>query len=143
MKQHLPKLAALLSLLALGALFMWLPNGLLLRPAHETEKRNEPDYVIERFVATAMDEKGRLKHELHAKRLEHFPDDDRMELDQPYLVQFTPDAPPLHTRADRGTTRGEGKDILMRGNVRMTRSASGQKNPAGEVVAQELRVLLQ
>lgn len=142
MTKHFPKLAALLSLLALGALFIWLPSGLLLQPPPETEKRHEPDYIIEKFVATAMDEQGRLKHELRANRLEHFADDDTMELEQPYLVQYSPDAPPLHTRADRGSTRGEGKDILMRGNVRMTRgpAASG---PAGEVVAQEMRVLLQ
>ncbi len=142
MTQYFPKLAVLLSLLALGALFMWLPNGLLLRPAPDNEKRHEPDYIIEKFVATAMDEQGRLKHELRANRLEHFADDDTMELEQPYLIQYAPDAPPLHTRADRGSTRGEGKDILMRGNVRMTRGAAAS-GPAGEVVAQEMRVLLQ
>jgi lipopolysaccharide export system protein LptC len=142
MTRHFPKLAALLALLALGALFLWLPSGLLLRPVAETEKRHEPDYIIEKFVATAMDEQGRLKHELRASRLEHFADDDSMELEQPYLIQYSPDAPPLHTRADRGSTRGEGKDILMRGNVRMTRGPAGT-SPAGEVVAQEMRVLLQ
>ena len=142
MKQHLPKLAVLVSLLALGALMIWLPSGLLLQPPTETEKRHEPDYTIENLAATAMDENGRLKYELRARRLEHYPDDDTMELEQPYLIQYSSDAPPLHTRADRGSTRGEGKDILMRGNVRMTRGAA-VSTPAGEVVAQEMRVLLE
>lgn len=143
MNRHFPKLAVIVAVLALGALFLWLPS-VLVAPAtlFVNERKHEPDYVIENFTATAMDENGRLKNEMRAVRLEHFADDDTMELEKPYLIQYSLDAPPLHTRADRGSTRGEGKDILMRGNVRMTRSAVAH-SPAGEVVAQELRVLLE
>lgn len=137
------RLAIALALLALAVLSWWLPmrlagNG----PAPDTEARHEPDYIIENFTAIAMDAIGWRKHELRAARLEHFPDDDTVELDKPYLIQYVPDGPPTHTRADHGTATPDGKEILMQGNVRVTRG-SGAGQPAGEVTTQEMRVILQ
>ena len=53
-----------------------------------------------------------------------------------------PDAAPVHTRADRGRVSPDGKEILMQGNVRVTRGASGT-DPAGEVQTREMRVILE
>ncbi len=72
----------------------------------------------------------------------HYPDNDTSELDKPYLVQYAPDAPPVHTRADHGTTHADGKTILMRGNVHVYRGTSG-KDPGGEAVSQEMLVILE
>jgi len=143
MPTHFNRLAIAVALLLLAALMWWLPNALTPRGAlFDTEKRHEADYIIENFTATVMDSHGRRKHELRAARLEHYPDDDTVTLDRPYLVQYSPDGPPLHTRADRGYTTTTSKEILMRGNVRVTRSARTD-SPAGEVTAQEMRVLLE
>lgn len=143
MHRHFNRIAVAAVLLGLAAVIWWLPNALVPRGAGvEAERRHEPDYTIENFTAIAMDASGWRKHELRAVRLDHFPDNDTMELERPYLVQYSPDGPPVHTRADRGVTAPNAKEILMRGNVRVTRGASG-KGPAGEVVAQEMRVLLE
>jgi len=135
--------AVIIGLVALAVLSWWLPWRLADRGVvFEPEVRHEPDYTIENFTAIAMDASGWRKHELRAARLDHYPDDDSVELDKPYLVQYSPYGPPTHTRADHGTTTSDGKEILMRGNVRVTRG-SGAKQPAGEVVAQEMKVILE
>lgn len=132
-----------LGLLALAVLSWWLPMRLTGNsPAPDTEARHEPDYTIENFTAIAMDAIGWRKNELRAAKLEHFPDDDTIELEKPYLIQYTPDGPPTHTRADHGTASPDGKEILMQGNVRVTRGG-GNGQPAGEVTTQEMRVILQ
>jgi lipopolysaccharide export system protein LptC len=143
MTHHFNRIAIAVVLLALAALMWWLPNALTPRGnLFESEKRHEPDYIIENFTATVMDSQGYRKHELRAARAEHFADDDTVVIERPYVVQYTPDGPPLHTRADRGFTTTTSKEILMRGNVRVTRSARDD-SPAGEVTAQEMRVLLE
>jgi len=144
MSSTLNRLAVAVALLALLALTWWLPNALTERTGlFDGETRHEPDYIVENFTAVAMDASGWRRYELRAAKLKHYPDDDTMELDKPYLVQYSPNAAPVHTRADHGYMTSKGNEILMRGNVRVTRGASGAREPAGEVTSQELRVELQ
>lgn len=144
MSGTLTRLAIAAALLALLALTWWLPNALTERTTlFDGEPRHEPDYTIENFTAVAMDASGWRRYELRAVKLVHYPDDDTMELEKPYLVQYSPDAAPVHTRADRGYMTSKGTEILMRGNVRVTRGSIGAREPAGEVTSQELRVELQ
>jgi len=140
---HFNRLAVAALLVALAALTWWLPNALTPRSGlFDGESRHDPDYTIENFTATEMDARGWRKHELRAARMVHYADDDSADLTQPYLVQYAPDAAPVHTRADRGRVSPDGKEILMQGNVRVTRGASGT-GPAGEVQTREMRVILE
>lgn len=129
-------------LVTLSFLVWWLPRLLSERTTLFDGARRDPDYIIENFTATAMDVQGRRKHELRAVKLRHFPDDDTSELEQPYLIQFPPDGPPVHTRAEHGIVSPDGKEILMSKNVRVTRGPGGN-DPGGEVTTQEMRVLLE
>jgi len=141
--RHFNRLALVAVLVALAALSWWLPTALTPRGSlFDSESRHEPDYTIDNFTATEMNAQGQRKHELRAAKLEHYADDDSADLTQPYLVQYSPDDAPVHTRADRGRISPDGKVILMQGNVRVTRGASGA-DPAGEVQTQEMRVLLE
>jgi len=141
--RHLNRLAIAAVLVALAALYWWLPTALTPRSGlFDGESRHEPDYTIENFAATEMNAQGQRKHELRAARLAHYADDDSAELTRPYLIQYPPDAAPVHTRADRGRVSPDGKEILMQGNVRVTRGASGA-DPAGEVQTREMRVILE
>ena len=143
MTRHFNRLAVAAVLAALAALSWWLPNALAPRDdLLDSESRHDPDYIIENFTATEMDALGWRKHELRAARLAHYADDDSADLVQPYLVQFAPDSAPVHTRADRGRISPDGKEILMQGNVRVTRGVKGA-DPAGEVQTQEMRVILE
>ena len=143
MTENFNRLAITAVLLALAALTWWLPNALTPRGSlFGGDSRHEPDYTIENFVATEMDIQGQRKHELRAAKLVHYPDDDTSELTRPYLIQYSPGSAPVHTRADRGQVAPDGKQILMQGNVRVTRGASGA-DPGGEVQTQEMRVILE
>ena len=143
MAEHFNRLAITAVLIALAALTWWLPNALTPRGGlFGGESRHEPDYTIENFVATEMDIRGERKHELRAAKLVHYPDDDTSELTRPYLIQYSPGTAPVHTRADRGQVAPDGKQILMQGNVRVTRGTSGA-DPGGEVQTQEMRVILE
>ena len=143
MTGHFNRLAIAAVLAALAVLSWWLPNALAPRSGlFGTEGRHEPDYTIENFTATEMNAQGQRKHELRAAKLVHYADDDTSDLTQPYLIQFSPDTAPVHTRADRGRITPDGKEIFMQGNVRVTRGASGA-DPAGEVQTREMRVILE
>lgn len=137
------RIAVVAVLIALAALTWWLPTALTPPDSlSENDSRHEPDYTIYNFTATEMNAQGLRKHELQAAKLVHYADDDTAELTQPYLVQYPPDAAPVHTRADRGRVSANGKEILMQGNVRVTRGARGS-DPAGEVQTREMRVILE
>ncbi len=143
MTRHFNRLAIVAVLAVLAALSWWLPNALTPRSGlFDSDSRHEPDYIIENFTATEMNAQGQRKHELRAAKLLHYADDDSADLMQPYLIQFPPDAAPVHTRADRGRVSPDGKVILMQGNVRVTRGTSGA-DPAGEIQTREMRVILE
>jgi lipopolysaccharide export system protein LptC len=141
--EHFNRLAIAAVLIVLAALSWWLPNAMTPRSGlFDSESRHDPDYIIDNFTAPEMNAQGQRKHELRAVKLVHYADDDSADLTQPYLIQFPPDAAPVHTRADRGRVSPDGKEILMQGNVRVTRGASGT-DPAGEVQTREMRVILE
>jgi len=142
MNWDLNKTIIVTALLALLALSIWLPNALI-DPVLTIDNgpNGAPDYIIENFTSTAMDEHGRPKHALSAARLVHYPNERSAHLAQPHLVQYTPGGPPVHTTADQGRVYNDGKELQMTGNVRVTRGGDGG-DPSADVVARELHVIL-
>jgi lipopolysaccharide export system protein LptC len=132
---------AVVLLLLLG-LSLWLPNALV-KPviALNGAPQHEPDYHAENFTSTMMSAQGRPKYVLRGRKLIHFPDDDISLLEQPQLTQYAPGTAPLHTTADRGKIYNHGKELLMQGNVRVTRGKD-PSGPGGEISTQELHVVL-
>jgi len=47
--------------------------------------RHDPDYFISDFIATMYDENGIASYYIKGKYMEHFPDDDTFELDEPEI----------------------------------------------------------
>ena len=129
-------------LFALAALSIWLPN-MLITPVITLNSgpRHEPDYQVENFTSTTMDEQGEPKYVLQAKHLTHYPDTDTSMVDKPRLTQYMPGTPPVHTTADRGRIYNKGKELLMLGNVRITRGQNAT-SVGGEITTQELHVVL-
>lgn len=129
-------------LLLLLALSLWLPNAVV-KPviALNTAPRHEPDYHAENFTSTMMSAQGEPKYVLRGRKLTHFPDDNTSVLEHPHLTQYAPDMAPIHTTADRGRIYNNGKELLMQGNVRVTRGR-GQAGAGGEINTQELHVVL-
>ena len=104
-------------------------------------RKSDPDYVIEKFVAHAMTERGTRKYVLSAQRLTHYPDTDLAHLIEPVLVQYLPDGVLVTTKGDTGVMPGDGREVVMQGNVRVRRTAASA-SAGGEILTERLRVEL-
>jgi lipopolysaccharide export system protein LptC len=86
--------------------------------------RHSPDFIVERFTATTLDQSGRPDSKLVASRMLHYPDDDTTELEEPRLLQLPRDGPPVRITAERGTVTKDGEEVRLYGNVVVIREAS-------------------
>ncbi len=133
-------IAVLLTLVAGGT--WWLSQKAAAPEAPiDGKTRHDPDYTIENFTAFVMNERGRRKYVLKAKRLVHYPHDGTSDLEQPYLIQYREDGAPTHTRADTGKLSNDAGQIIMRGNVRVSRGRDSG-GPGGEIKTEKMKILL-
>ena len=108
-------------------------------PAPQTE-RGDPDFYMENFVRTAMNEQGALKERLYADFMVHYPDDDSNELVRPRMEIYNGSETPWQVMADRGWVAGNNEVILLYGEVEIWRSgANGERE--FEVLTRDLRIL--
>ncbi|MEA1050197.1 LPS export ABC transporter periplasmic protein LptC [Lamprobacter modestohalophilus] len=131
-------LAALLIATGLAA-WWWLS-------ARDTDKalapsaERRPDYVVEGLRAMTLGVTGEPERRLSAQRLRHYPDDGSSELDDPVLVVYSDDGPPLHARSALAWINARGDEILLEREVRLQRGATAQSAPV-ELRTSELLVL--
>lgn len=136
------KLVVAVVLMALVPVTWWLardatqPMGVL-----DTKARHDPDYIIENFTATEMDERGTPKYTLTADRVTHYPDDDTAHYVHPVLIQYQPNGLQVTTRAQTGVMPGDGREIVMTGDVQVSR-AGAPGTAGGEINTERLRVEL-
>jgi lipopolysaccharide export system protein LptC len=109
-----------LILLAAGSL--WLTQRT--QPGRQSTQALEhiPDYYLEGYTATVLDEEGKPSQRLVAEKLTHYPDDDSTELKQPRLTIFDEGRPPWRIRSETGWVSGDGEVILLQGKVNIDRS---------------------
>ena len=103
--------------------------------------RHDPDYTIQNFNTTVMNEQGRRRYLLSGTWLIHYGDDGSSELTQPYLIQYREGQAPVHTRADNGWMPKNGSEILMHGNVVSARGRD-PKSAGGEIRTDSMKILL-
>ena len=116
-----------LSLALLGALAAgsyWLAEQARLSDVAARARQHEPDYYVDRFALTRMDQTGHGRYTLHAERVLHFPDDDSTQLSQPRLVSLAPDRPRVNLRADLAQVSSDGVEVQLIGAVELRRAAS-------------------
>ena len=115
----------LLLALVLAALSFWLQRTVqgptLVR---DGSTRHDPDYIVENFVAMRMGPDGMRLHQLEAKRMLHYPDDDTTHLEQPRLYQYDGTKLALRIAADRALVSSEGKTVDFHDDVRAVRLAT-------------------
>lgn len=133
-------IAAALLLLATGSWWLTRTVGIPER-IFDGKARHDPDYTIENFNATVMNEQGRQRYVLSAAQLVHYGDDGSSDLTQPYLIQYREGLAPVHTRADKGWMPKDGHEILMRGNV-VSAQGRDPRGAGGEVRADSMKILL-
>ncbi len=109
------------------------------RPKSE-EQRHDPDYYMENFIRTEMGETGEPKNQLRARFMQHFPDDDTVELEEPWLEFYKPGGRTWYVNAERGWVTSGFEVVLLYGEVRIW-----QWNDAGahsvEIITRDLKVL--
>jgi lipopolysaccharide export system protein LptC len=133
-------IAAALLLLATGS--WWLTRTVNVpEKAFDGALRHDPDYTIENFSTTVMDERGRRRYTLSAVHLIHYGDDGSSELEQPYLVQYREGLAPIHTRADRGWMPRDRSEILLQGNAVSTQGRD-PRSAGGEIRTDKMKILL-
>ena len=133
-------IAGTLLLLAVGS--WWLTHSVNApEKVFDGKTRHDPDYTIQNFNTTTMNEQGRPRYVLSGAWLVHYGDDGSSELTQPYLIQYREGQAPIHTRADTGWMPKAGNEILMRGNVVSARGKD-PKNAGGEIRTDSMRILL-
>ncbi|MDD2914678.1 MAG: LPS export ABC transporter periplasmic protein LptC [Gallionella sp.] len=117
-----------LPLLGLAGVTYWLDQQTqqeLARP--DNSKRHAPDAVMENFSAVKMDQQGLPRFIIHAKKMQHYPDDDSTELDAPRLTTLSADLPPIHIASRRGLVSSKGDEVFLHDNVSVVREASGER----------------
>lgn len=117
--------AGLPLLLLLLAAAYWLNQQVQPLPfTPDSNKRHDPDFIVNTFVATTLNEQGKPRFVMAAKKMLHYPDNDSTYLDAPKLTSFDSDHPPIHTYAINGMMSGKGDEIFLRDNVKIVRTAS-------------------
>ncbi|MFT5173491.1 MAG: lipopolysaccharide export system protein LptC [Gammaproteobacteria bacterium] len=108
--------------------------------APNAERQHTPDFYMENFVTTKMDEFGAVHRRVEADYMAHFPDTDTREFQQPYMVMYRQAAQPWHVRSERGWLSASGDVMLLLGKVHIWRDdANGVKEL--DVNTEDLRVL--
>ncbi|MDP1708943.1 MAG: LPS export ABC transporter periplasmic protein LptC [Gammaproteobacteria bacterium] len=87
------------------------------RQGEEATLRHEPDYTMENFVITGMNERGQPTHKLQAPLMVHYADDGSAEFTQPAMTLYQKDAAPWEVRSARGWMSKDRKRILLQGEV--------------------------
>jgi lipopolysaccharide export system protein LptC len=124
----------------LAALTWWLERAVQ-APAGSAPNalEHDPDFIVERFTATSLDKTGRPESGLTARRMTHYPDDETTELEEPRLVQFREQGPPVRISAERGTVTKDGEEVRLYGNVLVMREAT-KARPALQMETTYLQV---
>ena len=133
-------IAAALLLLAAGSWWLTRAVGPPV-PVFDRSAHHDPDYTVQDFTTTVMNEQGRRRYTLSATLLIHYGDDGVSDLTQPYLVQYSEGQAPVYTRADRGQIPKGGKEIIMSGNVESVRGRD-PKSAGGEIRTDRMKILL-
>lgn len=114
---YLPLL--LMALLAAGS--WWLvknaPGGV--RQREDAPLRSDPDYTMSRFTLDRFEPNGRLKASMTGAQLRHFPDTDRIEVDQVQLRAIAPDGRITQATALRALSNGDGSEVQLFGKARV------------------------
>lgn len=116
---------ALLVILALGTYYLAEVARRQARVSTPAAK-TEPDYFITDFKFVRRNSDGQAAFEIRAKRLTHYPDRDRSELEEPQVIAARPDKSVLSINAKRGTTLDltteASAEVILEQQVRLVRT---------------------
>ena len=121
---YLPLLLMLLIALATWWLVKNTPVPAL--PAPPQAVRSEPDYTMRGFALERFDASGRLVMRIEGDLLRHFPDSQRIEIDEARIRAFAADGRETLAIARRALGNADGSEMQLQGGAEVTsRDAAG------------------
>ena len=112
--------------LALGTWLVAKNTPGLLSSAGPAAVRHEPDYTLDQFDLQRFDAAGALKVEIQGEHMQHFPDDDIMEVEQIRVVSTSPDGRRMIATAQHGRARGDSSEVWLDGQAQVVSQAAGE-----------------
>lgn len=127
MRLRASNLLPLLLVFFLAALTLWLRYAVE-GPSSDGSagKRQDPDAVVDNFTVTRLDESGKPRYLISARRMIHFSGDDSTELESPRFLR-TSAGSDMTVTADRGRITHDQREAIFSGNVQLVRSATREK----------------
>jgi lipopolysaccharide export system protein LptC len=121
-KSQLLSRLPLVFLATLLALPFWLSESARGPVSSQNEGTHLPDYMIEDFSIVRMSSDGLVQHQLFAKSMMHFPDDNSIIMENPRFVDIGSDKPAMQVNADHAKMSSKGEDVYLTGNVMVLRN---------------------
>jgi len=119
----------LVLLAALAALTFWLDR--VTQPRDRAQSgvlKHDPDYIVEGLSARRMDQLGRLKHTLLARKMTHYPDNDTTLLLEPKFVTYTEGRAPVTVTSREARVSGNGDHVYFEKQVRVVRAPQANES---------------
>jgi lipopolysaccharide export system protein LptC len=129
-----------LLLAGLAWLTYWLDQKVRPQRGHDASSLDQPDFVVEDFVATRMSLDGTPSYAVRAKRMQHYLEENSARLERPALTHFDPQRAPVSIRADRGLLDKNGENAYFIDNVVVRRGAYAD-NPEMALYTSYLHVI--
>lgn len=118
-----------LALAAVGACALWLQRGKEIPGPVTADRERRPDYTVDNFSLTTMDEYGVPHRSLTAIELRHYADDGSKELEAPDLTLHMETGLPWQIRSETAWISGDNKRIRMQGKVWVDRGTGATTRP--------------
>jgi lipopolysaccharide export system protein LptC len=112
--------------LALGTWLVAKNTPGLLAPSSPAAVRHEADYTLDRFKLQRFDPDGALKVEIEGEHMQHFPDDDIMEVQQIRVTSIGADGRRMIATAQQGRARGDSSEVWLDGQAQVVSSVDGE-----------------
>ncbi|MEO7937174.1 MAG: LPS export ABC transporter periplasmic protein LptC [Burkholderiaceae bacterium] len=119
---------AIMALMALGTYWLVKNSPRPDKPSVERAVRHEPDYFMKNFSVTTFVESGRLKSEVFGVAGRHFPDTDKLEIDQIRIRSFDDYGRLSTATANRALTNHDATVVELFGNAVLVREAQPDKS---------------
>lgn len=124
---------------SLALITTWLTYRLENRePVSDHDQAQIPDYTLKKFKSTQMDEQGRLKNQLVAETMRHYPEVN-MELTAPVMVFYREEQPAWTVRAEQGEVSPDGNQVWLLGHTTLLRHTQEPQKTL-EIISQDVLI---
>lgn len=113
----------LVILLVLAALSFWIERSVKITANGSLASQTEPEGIMENFDALRTDATGKPHYRLTARKLKHYSNSKRTELESPRFIQLDTQSGEITAAAQQATVSPDGSELDLLGEVEVLRAA--------------------